>query len=186
MMRAALVKGARACCPALVLCIAPFVTSAAQNCGTGGGGNQTKFHSTSGPLTVATPTVTATDYAAGQSQLSQTVTLRGCCGGQGSGNRCIARIALGSVGAPNLASLSWRVVSVTGARCSVASPAVALNTDYAVTAGTKEIFRMSNPGNGGAFCTAVIQVRGTGLSYTGHQSGNTYSRGINLTIVKTS
>lgn len=176
----------RTFCWALLICLVPFVTSAAQNCGTGGGGNQTKFHSTSGPLMVSTPAVTASDYAAAQSQLSQTVTLRGCCGGQGVGTLCIARIALGGVGAPNLANLSWRLVSVSGARCIAASPAVALNTDYALTAASTEIFRMRNPGNRGAFCTAVIQVRGTGLSYTGHLSGNTYSRGINLTIVKTS
>lgn len=173
-------------CWALVISLAPFAISAGQNCGTGGGGNQTKFHSTSGPMTVSTPTVTAVDYAATRSQLSQTVTLRGCCGGQGSGTRCIARIALGSVGAPNLANLSWRLVSVSGARCTAASPAVALNTDYALSAATTEVFRMRNPGNGGAFCTAVIQVRGTGLSYTNHLSGNIYSRGINLTIIKTS
>lgn len=178
--------GSRMAWMAMVILLAPFTTLAGQNCGTGGGGNQTKFHSTSGPLTVSTPTVTATDYAASQSQLSQTVTLRGCCGGQGAGNRCIARIALGSVGTPNLANLSWRLVSVTGSRCSAASPNVILNTDYVLSASTTEVFRMSNPGNGGAFCTAVIQIRGTGLSYTNHLSGNTYSRGINLTIVKTS
>jgi hypothetical protein len=134
---------------------------------------------------VATPSLTATDYAATQSQASSTVTLQGCCGNAGGGSVCIASISLGSVGVPNLANISWRVTGVSGARCAAASPVVPLHTDFALSATPKEVFRMSSPNNGGTFCTVMIEFRGTGLSYTGHTSGNVYTRGVNLSIVKT-
>jgi hypothetical protein len=166
----------------LAMACAPLVASA-QNCGTGGGGNQTKFHANSGPLTVSTPTLTAPDYLAGQSQLTGTVTLLGCCAQPGSGT-CRASVSLGAVGSPNLASVSFRVTSVSGTRCSAASPVVPLNTDIAITGTPREIFRMGSPGNNGAFCTVTIEFRGAAIAFASHLSGSTYERGISLSMVK--
>lgn len=161
----------------------PFAEIAAQDCGTGGGGNQTKFHSSSGPTTVTTPALTSADYAATESQLSGTLLLHGCCPNAGNGNFCVATIAAGAAGSPNLADASWRITSVSG-RCAPAVPAVPLNTDFPLGA-AKEVFRMTDLDNNGPFCVVAVQFRGTNVSFTAHQPVQVYSRVASFQINKT-